>query len=195
LERAKKGNDDAFEILIRRSYHGCMRIAVSILGDSDEAADVVQHAFWRAYVHLSKFEGQARFSTWVGRIVINRCLTRLHSGKRWQPVPFETATESAANAAAHKVRQGADRDNPERLLSRKEMQLLVRKEVRQIPVLLRQPLEYHHLHGLPLEQVAGRLGISVSAAKSRLNRAHKYLRQRMTRHCGAHGPKALLDAA
>jgi RNA polymerase sigma-70 factor (ECF subfamily) len=93
------------------------------------------------------------------------------------------------------VRRGSDRENPERLLGREEVQLLVRQEVRRIPVLLRQPLEYHHLEGLPLEQVARRLGISVAAAKSRLSRAHEYLRHRMARHCGVRGAVTLLDAA
>ncbi len=88
-----------------------------------------------------------------------------------------------------------NRDTPERQLSRKEIRSLVRKEVRRIPVLLRQPLEYHHLEELPLEQVADRLGISVAAAKSRLNRAHEYLRERMSRHCGTRGPWSLLNAA
>src|SRR4051794_9654128 len=73
VQRAQKGDDAAFEELMSRTHSLCLSIATGILRNHDDAADEVQSAFWKAYTHITLFSQQARFSTWVVRILINLC--------------------------------------------------------------------------------------------------------------------------
>ncbi len=177
---ANAGNEAAFEVLVRTSYDRCLRLAISILGDAEDARDELQNALWRAYTHLGNFDQRAKFNTWLARIVVNRCLTRLSRRKQWKTIPLDAAPESLMSLAVSRC--GADRDTPEWAFRSIQLQDLVRREVRSMPLLLRQPLEFHYFEELPLVEVARRLAISLPAAKSRLKRAHDYLRDRMARH-------------
>ena len=188
---AKRGCGAAFGELTLRTRDLCLRIASGILGDGDEAADEVQNAFWKAYVGLAAFEGQSRFSTWVVRILINCCMSKLRSEKA-RVVPFDTVFEMDS---AFTPLRALDDDCPEERLARKELQALIRSELGKLPVILREPLEHHYLADLSLDEMAAQLGISLAAAKSRLSRGHKYLRERMRLHCGHRGAATLLGSA
>ncbi len=93
---------------------------------------------------------------------------------------LDAAPESLMSLAVSRC--DADRDTPEWAFRSIQLQDLVRREVRSMPLLLRQPLEFHYFEELPLVEVARRLAISLPAAKSRLKRAHDCLRDRMARH-------------
>lgn len=95
---AKSGSEAAYGELMWRTRSLCLRIATGLLGDPDEASDEVQNAFWRAYANLAGFESHAKFSTWMVRIVINCCMTRLRSEKV-KTVPFDRVTEDGQAAA------------------------------------------------------------------------------------------------
>jgi RNA polymerase sigma-70 factor (ECF subfamily) len=188
---AKGGSDRAYGELMARTRGICLRIAAGLLGDRDEAADEVQNAFWKAYVNIGTFKAESKFSTWIVRIVINCCMSRLRS-ERLTTVPFDSVVEEAYSQA-FAPRRMARMKSPEQNVAGKEMQALVRRELRRLPVKLRQPLQYHFLDDLSLDETASRLGISLAAAKSRLSRGQKYLKDRMTMHCGCRGPATLLD--
>ena len=192
LKLASDRNDDAFRELVRRSWEGCLHVAVRVLGNREDAIDEVQDAFWKAYTHLSFFNRQSRFSTWVTRIAINRCLMRLRQTKRLRFVSYESVSTEGAWYMAH---EAAETRTPEQLLGIREVKRVLQREVRRIPVLLREPLELRYMRGLALEDVAERLGISVPAAKSRLHRAQCYLRDRMLPHCGLRGVGTLMREA
>src|SRR4051812_27776529 len=89
IAKAKAGDDRALEELIRQSWVPCMRVARNLLGNSDEAADVLQTAFCRAFTHLDSFRQQSQFSTWVVRIVINQCMIRLRSPYRRRVLSYD----------------------------------------------------------------------------------------------------------
>ena len=84
-------------------------------------------------------------------------------------------------------------ETPECSFGREELQHLIRFELRRIPIFLRTPLEMHYLQDRSLEEIACFLGVTVAAAKSRLHRAHTYLKNRMLRHCGSRGPATLIQ--
>src|SRR5690606_3488074 len=84
-------------------------------------------------------------------------------------------------------------DCPEGRLGSTEIQALVCRELQRLPMMLRTPLQYHYLEELSLDEMASRLGISLAAAKSRLSRGERYLRDRMLKHCGQRGPATLLS--
>lgn len=193
LEAARLGCDAAYEELMARTRGLCLRVAAGLLGSTDDAADEVQNAFWKAYVNLPTFEEQSKFSTWMVRIVINCCMTRLRS-EHVQTVPYDYVLEKSCTREFGEV-CAARCDCPERRLARKELQVLVRKELRRLPPLLRQPLEYRYFDDLSLDEMASCLHISTPAAKSRLSRGLKYLGDRMVQHCGRQGAATLLGAA
>jgi RNA polymerase sigma-70 factor, ECF subfamily len=189
IKLAKQGDQTAFDELMRRSYGLCLRLAVRLLRDPQDANDEVQNAFWRAYRHLDTFDQRAKFSTWVGRIVINQCRARLRRGQNHRMVSYDAPRgDPGAPLLLNRV---VEKEDPEKQFGRAEVQQLIRLEVRRIPKLLRTPLELHHLYGLTVEEVAGYLGISVPATKSRLNRGYRFMRERMNRHLGYRGPATL----
>jgi RNA polymerase sigma-70 factor, ECF subfamily len=185
------GNSSAFEELMRRTNELCMRVAVCILGRGrrEDARDEVQSAYWLAYSRLSSFTYQAKFSTWLTRIVINRCFMSLRKSRA---MPVFTENIITENGETY-VFEGVTRETPESDLGQTEVYCTLRRELSGIPPLLRVPIELHYIRELPVRDVAKELGISVAATKSRLHRAQQYLRARMLRHCGRRGPAILTN--
>ena len=86
---AQDGDNAAFTELVQRHSHTCRRLAVSILKNQEDAEDEVQNAIWKAYQHLAGFNQDAKFSTWLSRIVVNQCLMRLRKDKRARFIHLE----------------------------------------------------------------------------------------------------------
>ena len=82
VELCQGGEHAAFAELMKRHERAALQIAVSILRDREEAKDETQNAFWKAYRHIKQFQQDARFSTWLTRIVVNQCLMRLRQVRR-----------------------------------------------------------------------------------------------------------------
>jgi RNA polymerase sigma-70 factor (ECF subfamily) len=189
LRLAQQGNQAAFEELTGRTHEGCVRMAMSILRNRDDAEDEVQNAVWKAYTHLRLFNHQSAFSTWIIRIVINHCLMRCRRVRRVRFVSYETAGSEGEWYALYEPVQT---ETPEHSLGREQLNQVLRTEIRRIPPFLRAPLEMRYLQDRSLEDVASALGISVAATKSRLHRAQGYLKVRMLRHCGTRGAATLM---
>jgi RNA polymerase sigma-70 factor (ECF subfamily) len=179
----RDGNSAAFEELISRTNELCLRVASCILGSGEDAREEVQAAYWLAYSKLESFSYQAKFSTWLTRIVINRCFMRLRRRRTTPVVSENTITENGE----HFTLEGITEETPESSLGRAEVYGVLSRELRAVPMLLRRPIELHYIRELPVRDVARELGISVAAAKSRLHRAHQYLRARMLKHAGRRG--------
>src|SRR5271154_1377331 len=141
VELAQRGNAAAFEELISRARESCVRIATVILRDSGDAEDEVQNAFWKAYTHLSLFNRQSLFSTWVTRIVINHCLMRYRRARRLRFVPFEIGGKGGTTFTIHEPEEG---ETPELGVGRGELSEIVRDELGKLPLLLRTPLEMRY---------------------------------------------------
>ena len=184
--RAQSGDRNAFTELLRQNQSSCQRLALSILRDPTAAEDEVQTAYTKAFEFLGSFQREARFSTWLNRIVANQCLMRLRRYQRARIVELDAVNEDGA-----KVELPSPYSNPEQDLGRREVELLIRKEVRRIPPLLRNVFLLREIEQLPMHEVARKLGISVAAAKSRLLRARSELRHRMQVHLGRMGLHSL----
>jgi RNA polymerase sigma-70 factor (ECF subfamily) len=193
VARAKTGDREAFQELMAQCRHKCLHMATIILRNSDDAEDEVQNTFWKAYRHLPLFNEQCTFSTWVTRIVINHCITRYRRSKRIRFVPYEIPGAEGEWYTAHEP--ATTSGSPEELLGCEEVRAALRFELGRIPVLLRTPVQLYFIDGLSIQQVSAALGISVTAAKSRLHRGEQYLRSRMLRHCGRLGLATLTNAA
>lgn len=189
VEMCQDGNNRAFDELMRRHQTAVMKIALSIVRDKQDAEDEVQNAFWKAYEHINQFQRDAKFSTWLTRIVVNQCLMRLRQGRRAKFAYIEDAQpgEEFAIFELRDVRQ-----SPEDSLGQAEVAAMLEKEIRRTPPLLRNVFLLRDVQEKPMTEVAEKLGISVAAAKSRLLRARTELRNRMERHNGEAGPATLM---
>jgi RNA polymerase sigma-70 factor (ECF subfamily) len=186
---SQAGNREAFAELISRHYNTAKKLAVSILRDSQDAEDEVQNAAFKAFEHIGQFQRDAKFGTWLTRIVVNQCLMRLRQCKRARFLYLDEAVPGSEVANLELPDRG---DTPDRELARREIQAVLRKEMFRIPPLLRNVFLLRDVEQLPMPDVAARLGISVAAAKSRLLRARLELRSRMEKHCGRMGAATLL---
>jgi RNA polymerase sigma-70 factor (ECF subfamily) len=177
---AKEGDRPAFEQLIERHYQSCVNMASSMLHDRSEAQDQVQEAWWKAFDRLEQFHGDAEFLTWMLRIVVNQCLALLRTRRR---TLFCYLDDNEGRSGGRSMELPAVTPDPEYVVVRCELEETLRNEIRHIPRLLRDVVLLH-LQGLPMNMVAGRLGISVVAAKSRLRRARVELRSRLMEKSG-----------
>jgi RNA polymerase sigma-70 factor (ECF subfamily) len=185
---AQKGDNSAFAELIERRLPACKRLAYSILRDRQDAEDEVQTACWKAFEHIGQFQKDSKFSTWLSRIVVNQCLMRLRKQRRARFVYLEDGVAGEEIATLDLPAEGL---SPEAALARSEIGEVLKTEIRRIPALLREVFVLRDVEERPMEEVAGRLGISIAAAKSRLLRARLELRSRMAKHCGRLGAATL----
>jgi RNA polymerase sigma-70 factor (ECF subfamily) len=156
VTRAQAGRLDAFEELVRRYRQPIYQVALRMLGDAADAEDATQDAFVQAWRNLAGFRADAAFSTWMYRIVMNRCLNVLRSRRRTEPLP---------------VGREAPASRPDRIAeARWEVEDLKLAIARLSPE-QRAPFVLRELEGRSYQEIAEVLELSVPAVKSRLHRA------------------------
>lgn len=176
IRAAQSGERSAFDELVRRTYVDLFSLAVRLTGNEEDARDVVQDAYLRAWRGIDRFRGDAQLSTWLYRITANCASTHLARRRRHRTEPLrpgfdpvelrhdlqpESATESAIDL---------DR---------------LARAVDALPPKLRAVVVLRDVYGLTHEAIATELGISLSAAKVRLHRARKRLRDTVFEEKGA----------
>ncbi len=185
---AQAGDNVAFTELVERHQPTCKRLALSILRDQSDAEDEVQNALWKAYEHLGQFQQDAKFSTWLSRIVVNQCLMRLRKDRR---AKFLYLDEGVAGEEVMTLDLPDVAETPEEALAHLEIGHVLKTEINRIPPMLRDVFMLRDVEELPMPDVASRLGITIAAAKSRLLRARLELRERMEKHQGRMGVATL----
>lgn len=181
LALARDGRREAFGQLVGRHYRTCVKIATFMLRDRAEAEDEVQQACWKAFEHLDQYLGEAEFSTWLLRIVVNECLMLMRVRKRARFLYLDGDQRSDEGRPMELPSASPD---PEQDLVKREMLEVLKREIRRIPPLLRNVILLRDVEELPMPDVAERLGITVPAAKSRLLRARIELRERVVQRFG-----------
>ena len=179
---SQSGDTQAFSELARRNYGTSIKLATSILREREGAEDEVQNAYCKAFQHINQFQIEARFSTWMTRIVVNQCLMRLRRLRRARMVFIDDLHVGEDRTPIELPDEGL---SPESLLGSSELAAVLKTEIRRIPPLLRNVFMLRDVEELSMREVADTLGISVPAAKSRLLRARAELRIRLEKHCGA----------
>ena len=167
---AQNGDRQAFEELVRGTYADAYTLAFRLTGNEEDASDVVQEAYLRAYKSLKRFRGDAQFSTWLYRIVANCAATLL--GKRTRNRHEELDEE------AQLIDTRPDYDPDARLDASAERER-VSAALQELPEGLRAVVVLRDVYDLPHEAIAKELGISEAAAKVRLHRARRRLRERL----------------
>lgn len=168
IEQAKDGSHSAFEELVRLTYQDTYTLAFRLTGDEEDASDVVQETYLRVHKGLKKFRGDAQFSTWLHRITANCANTFL--GRRGRNRTDELPDDSIVidlNPASDPVHRADVEDLRQQLT----------EALRSLPPKLRAVVVLRDIYDLPHEMIAAELGITESAAKVRLHRARKRLRE------------------
>ncbi|QWF76845.1 ECF RNA polymerase sigma-E factor [Amycolatopsis sp. CA-230715] len=173
LAKAVKGDQGAFDLLVRRHTPRMYRVALRITGSAAEAEDVVQDAWISAWRALAGFRGDAAVSTWLYRVVTNAALGQVR--RRRPTVSLDAAMapgDQGGSGAAFEGAAFADTAaNPEGKVVRAEQVEAVLRAIATLDVSQRVPLVLRELEGLSYEEVADVLEVSVPALRSRLHRA------------------------
>lgn len=179
VSKAQAGDTAAFAELVGRYQHKIYRLAKHITQNDEDAEDVLQDAFLKAYEHLDSFKGNSRFYTWIVRIAVNESLMKLRKrrGDRFVSLdePLETGEETVKREIA------VWDENPEQQYSQEEMRGILDEAVQSLKPDFRTVFLLRDIEELSTEETAETLGISIPAVKSRLLRARLALREKLTR--------------
>lgn len=179
---ARDGDERAFRVLVDRHARVVRRLALSILGDAHEAEDIAQEAFvaaWRAKAHWTP---EARFTTWLHRIAVNKAIDRYRS-RRATPEPADVITRLADAAPSAPV------EDQQQTLERRESARSLRDCLQRLPASQRQALTLYYFEDLDVARIAGVLDTTEQAVRSLLKRGKQALRLLIQRQksLGPHG--------
>jgi RNA polymerase sigma-70 factor, ECF subfamily len=179
VDAAKQGDLAAFEQLVQRHTAMIFRVAMHIVACREDAEEVVQDAFFKAFQHLQDFEGRARFSTWLTRIAVNAALMRLRNLHRATTVSIDQEADEGGTLA-DKV---ADwKPNPEQLYGRTELREILQRALAALPHTYRIVFLLRDVEGVSVADTAEMLGLSIPSVKARLFRARLKLREYLSRY-------------
>lgn len=176
LAGLRAGSNDAYESLVRATSARLLAVARRIVGSEEDARDVVQESFISAFKALDRFEGNAKLSTWLHRIVVNKALMRLRTRKRKPEESIEPLLP-AFKDDGHQVRAATDwADGADVELERAETRDFVRSQIDRLPDTYRTVLLLRDIEEMNTPETAAMLGITENAVKIRLHRARQALR-------------------
>ncbi len=180
VNAARGGDIGAFEELVRKYDRNVFRIANHITQNREDAEDVVQDAFLKAYQNLEQFQGQSKFYTWLVRIAVNEALMRLRRRRPERMVSLDEDINTGEDTIPREVADWAP--NPEQLYNQSELREILQKTIQGLPPSFRTVFVLRDVEGLSTEETADALNLSIPAVKSRLLRARLQLRERLTKY-------------
>ena len=172
VRKVLDGDANAFETLVLEYDKNVYNIALRMTGNSEDAADMTQEAFIKAYNSLQAFRGDSKFSVWLYRIVSNVCLDFLRSKNRRPTVSLSVEDDDGEDT---QLDVADESQSPELLLDRKLTRESVRRGLDSLPPDYRQILLLREIQGLSYDEIAQALGLEVGTVKSRIFRARKRL--------------------
>jgi RNA polymerase sigma-70 factor (ECF subfamily) len=175
VARAKAGEQEAFEELVRRHAEHLYSVVRHLCRSSEEAEDVTQETFLRAWRSIGAFRGSAAFFTWLYRIGVNEAKRRLSR----QPTPLAAALDDGSTPEPPDVREA-----PFERAAHRELRATLERAVRELPFKYRAPLILRDIEGLSNAEAASVLSLNEGAFKSRLHRARSAVRKAIEEHEG-----------
>jgi len=188
VAKAQAGDAQAFTDLVNRYERKIYRIAKHITQNDEDAEDVLQETFLKAYEHLGGFQGNSKFYTWIVRIAVNESLMKLRKRKGDRTVPLDEPMDTGEEMVTREI--AVWEDNPEQRYSREEIQDILERAVESLKPDFRTVFTLRDIEELSTEETAEALGISIPAVKSRLLRARLALREKLTRQFKRKGEDA-----
>ncbi len=185
---AKSGDMTAFSDLVQHYDRRVFRMAKQITQNDDDAEDVLQETFLKAYTHLADFQGNSKFYTWLVRIAVNEALMKLRKRRSDRTVPLDDPIDTGEDEV---VREIAVWDqNPEDTYSREELATILDQAIQSLKPAYRTVFVLRDIEEMSIEETAETLNLSISAVKSRLLRARLQLREKLTRQFKKKGDDA-----
>jgi RNA polymerase sigma-70 factor (ECF subfamily) len=186
VKRVLAGDSGLFELLIRRHDQRVYRVARTILRSEADADDIAQETYLRAFQHLGKFEGRAKFSTWLLKIALHETLARHRENARFEDL--DDIPESD-------VPRVDSRRSPEQLAVRSEIREVLQGAIDELPPTLRTVFMLREVEGMSASEAAEILEITEDNLNVRLHRAKAMLREKLTERAGEQGPNLFLFEA
>ncbi len=181
VEAARGGDAEAFTTLVNQYDRNIYRLALNITGNPEDAEDVLQEAFLKAYANLGKFQGGSRFYTWLVRIAVNEALMKLRKRKSDRTVSLDEPVETGDDE--YMPREVVDwGENPEQRYARQELNDILSTALNELEPSFRIVVYLRDVENLSTEETAEMLDLSVPAVKSRLLRGRLKLRERLNQH-------------
>ncbi len=165
IEQCRRGDSEVYAVLVERYQEMIYNVAYRMLGDTESARDIAQESFISAYGSLASFKHDAKFSTWLCSIAMNKC--RDHLRVRKTTVALDDIEELA-------VSQGPD---PERALSEKQSSRQVQAALSALPADYREVIVLKHIEGLDYKEMEAVLGVSANALKVKTHRAREWMKK------------------
>lgn len=178
VARLQRGDDSAFEAIVRAHSGRLLSVARRFLGNNEDAQDAVQDAFIRAYKAIHTFEARAQLHTWLHRILVNTALMKLRERRRRPTASIEDLLPTYSADGHQAV---ASRDWSDAVLERKETAAIVREAIERLPDLYREVLVLRDIEEKDTAEAAQLLGTTSNVVKVRLHRARQALRTLLDR--------------
>jgi RNA polymerase sigma-70 factor (ECF subfamily) len=182
LSRLRAGEDAAYETLLRLHTPRMLAVARRFLASEDDAREAVQEAFVSAFRAIDRFQGDARLSTWLHRIVVNASLMKLRTRRRKPEESIEELLPSFREDGHLAEQSTGWREGADALIERDETKTLVRDAIERLPEAYRTVLLLRDIEEYDTEETALELDLTKAAVKTRLHRARQALRQLLDPH-------------
>jgi RNA polymerase sigma-70 factor (ECF subfamily) len=176
---ARAGDISAFESLVNRYERKIFRLGMNITGNREDAEDVMQEAFLKAYQHLPEFEGNSRFYTWLVRIAVNQALMKLRK-RRPNQVSLDEEIETGDDSFFRDVEDWGP--SPAERFEQTQLHDILNSAISELDPSFRIVFQLRDIEEMSTEETADVLHLSVPAVKSRLLRARLKLRQKLNRY-------------
>lgn len=180
VSKAQAGDTEAFAELVTRHEHAIFRLARHITHNAEDAEDVLQETFLKAYEHLDEFRGDSKFYTWLVRIAVNQALMKLRKRKSDRSISLDESFDTGEDVVVREIAVWSG--DPEQLYSQEELRNILSSAIDSLPPVFRAVFALRDIEELSTEETAEILNLSVPAVKSRLLRARLRLREKLTRY-------------
>jgi len=179
VAEAKAGSYEAFEELVNRYENKIYRLGLNVTGNPEDAEDVLQEAFLKAFQHLGEFRADSRFYTWLVRIAVNEGLMKLRKRRSDRSVPME---DEIGDDGEPIPRELADwKPNPEQIFAQAEIERILRDAAQRLPATYRTVFLLRDMEDLSTAETASVLNLTEGTVKARLFRARLMLREELSR--------------
>lgn len=177
VERVQKGDNTAFDVLVRKYQHKILKLVMRYIRDPAEAEDVTQEAFLKAYRALPRFRGDSAFYTWIYRIAINTAKNYLVAAKR-RPLDYNLDLQ---NPDQYEMQARLkDIETPERMMLTEEIRTTVNRAIERLPEDLRTAIILREIEGMSYEEIAQAMECPVGTVRSRIFRAREAIEKRLS---------------